>query len=227
MMMLKLHLESLNESVITEFLTTKHLDVLSSFDCGKDGEEQTTFARELAWMAHRNCLSTVYIVRKVDNPDDIISYFTLSPFVVSIKIKSDMPEKRRELIEELKNKLRDWLGIDVRYSSIPTILLGQFGLKKEYRGQGIGKEILGKIIVPYAVVSAAKVGEIGLSLHANKKVAKKVYLAENPYLAGKFEVISPGGTYELFYPFVEEVRQLREQLVKNMPRKTSNRTNNS
>ena len=202
-----MHLKTLKSDVTVSFLTLDHLRMLLSFDCGAGGEEQTDFARNLAWNFHRNCLSTVYIILL---NSEVVSYFTLSPFIISIKVKSDMPEERRLLIEELKRTLCSKIGAEIRYSSLPTILLGQFGVNKKYRGKKIGKEILGRIIIPFAVYFAANIGGIGLSLHANKKVAKKFYLAENPYLPGKFEIISRGRTYELLYPFLDEVRSLRE-----------------
>ncbi|NJE84342.1 hypothetical protein E3E23_00575 [Thermococcus sp. CX2] len=184
---------------------------MQSFDCGVDGDEQTEFAQKEAWDTHRRCLSTVFIVH--DKEENIISYFTLSPFIVSLKIKDDMSDDKKRLVEELRAKLEELLGMDIKYTSVPTILLGQFGLQKEYRGKGVGGEILSKIILPYAVFYAATIGGVGLSLHAKKKVAKKFYLKKSP-LAEGFQVISRGGTYELFYPFVDEVQKFRIELIK-------------
>ncbi|WP_240703197.1 GNAT family N-acetyltransferase [Thermococcus indicus] len=107
------------------------------------------------------------------------------------------------LVEELRTRLVELLGMDIKYSSVPTILLGQFGIQREYRGMGVGGEILAKVIKPYAVLYAAQIGGIGLSLHAKKEVAKKFYLdhKKNPLAAG-FQIVSAGSTYELFYPFL-------------------------
>ncbi|BAD84597.1 hypothetical protein, conserved [Thermococcus kodakarensis KOD1] len=184
-------------------------------DCGEGGEEQTKFARREAWDVHRRCLSTVFVV--LGEEGQLISYFTLSPFIVSLKIRKDMEESKKELIEDLRKKLVKLVGMDIKYSSVPTILLGQFCLQKEYRGKRIGGELLAKVIKPYAVLYAAQIGGVGLSLHADKKVAKRFYLnPERDPLASGFQVVSKGGTYELFYPFVNEAMEVRRALIKHL-----------
>lgn len=207
----EVELESLGGKVRVEFLSQRYVDLIRSFNAGENGEEQTKFARSKAWDSHKRCLSTVFVVLYENS---LVSYFTLSPFIVSLKIRKDMPEKRRELVEDLKARLVELLGMDIEYSSVPTILLGQFGLQREYRGRGIGGEILAKVVKPYAVLHAAQIGGVGLSLHAKKEVAKRFYLnpKKNP-LAGGFQVVSKGGTYELFYPFVAEAMGVRKALI--------------
>ena len=128
-----------------------------------------------------------------------------------------MLKDKKERVNRLRSRLVELIGIDIKYSSVPTILLGQFGLQKEYRGQGIGGEILAEIVKPYAVLYAAYIGGVGFSLHAKKSVAKRFYLnpKKNP-LAEDFQVVSAGGTYELFYPFVEEVKIVRKALIEHL-----------
>jgi len=129
----------------------------------------------------------------------ILSFFTLSPFIIKV---DPLPTEVKEVIEME-------LDIPIPYKQLPTILLGQYGIDKKYRRKGIGKEILGNIIIPLAVKSAAEVGGIGLVLHAKEEVTNKFYLAENKYLGGNFEVISKGSMYTLLYVFIEEVRKYR------------------
>lgn len=206
----EVELETLGNKVRVEFLRGEYIDLIKSFDAGAGGEEQTNFARKEAWDSHKRCLSTVFVIM---HEDRLVSYFTLSPFVV--RIKGKMPSNRAGYVEELKKRLEELLGIEIRFSSVPTILLGQFGLQKEFRGRGIGGEILEKIVIPYAVFYAAQVGGVGLSLHAEDQVAEKFYLnpGKNP-LAGGFQVVSKGKTYELFYPFVNEVMAVRRALIR-------------
>ncbi|NJE01343.1 hypothetical protein E3E42_05430 [Thermococcus sp. JdF3] len=213
-MMLKpyeVELETLGGIVRVEFLRTDHVELIRSFDSGEGGEEQTEFARNVAWKSHERCLSTVFVIL---HEDSLMSYFTLSPFIVSLKIRDNTPKNKRVLVEELRTRLVELLGMDIKYSSVPTILLGQFGLQREYRGMGVGGEILAKVIKPYAVLYAAQIGGTGLSLHAKKEVAKKFYLdhKKNP-LAEGFQIVSAGSTYELFYPFVTEAEAVRRALT--------------
>lgn len=211
----EVELEALGENVRVEFLSESYIDLIKAFDSGEGGEEQTEFARVKAWDSHERCLSTVFVILSREN--SLISYFTLSPFIVSLKIREDMPENKKELVEDLRARLVELLGMDIEYSSVPTILLGQFGLQKEYRGRGLGGEILAKIVKPYAVLYAAQIGGVGLSLHAKKRVAKRFYLnpKKNP-LAEDFQVVSKGGTYELFYPFVAEAMAVRRALIEKL-----------
>ena len=208
-------LEALGERVHVEFLSESYVGLIKSFDSGKGGEEQTEFARVKAWDSHEKCLSTVFVI--LNKEGSLISYFTLSPFVVSLKIRGDMPENKKELVNKLRARLVELVGMDIEYSSVPTILLGQFGLQKEYRGMGVGGEILAKIIKPYAVLYAAYIGGVGLSLHSKKKVAKKFYLnsKKNP-LARDFQIVSKGSTYELLYPFIAEAMAVRRALIEKL-----------
>ena len=210
----EVELERLGEKVRVEFLNKKYVNLIRSFDAGENGKDQTEFARVKAWDSHERCLSTVFVVLCGGS---LVSYFTLSPFIVSLKIRKDMSEKEKKRVENLKAKLVELIGMDIEYSSVPTILLGQFGLQKEFRGRGIGGEILAKIIKPYAVLYAAQIGGVGLSLHAKKKVTKKVYLdPKNNPLAGEFQVVSKGSTYKLFYPFVIEAMRVRKALIERV-----------
>ncbi|ASJ09511.1 hypothetical protein A3L11_09815 [Thermococcus siculi] len=244
---------------MVEVMNEDHVDMMEKFDAGSNGEEQTKFARENAWNFHSHCLATVFVVH-----DDIkiISYFTLSPFIIRLKPENSLldfddevidkletcaeqydelkdPVQRivqgvnrfrqtKHILENIREVLKNNLTMDIHYSSVPSILLGQFGLQKEYRYKALkerfadkdinnlGGEILERIIIPYAIRYGAEIGGIGLSLHANKTVAKKFYLnpEKNP-LAEDFYVVSFGGTYELLYPFVDDVIGLRKWLLGN------------
>ncbi|WP_232461703.1 GNAT family N-acetyltransferase [Thermococcus pacificus] len=213
----EVELATLGNKVRVEFLRGDYVGLIESVNCGEGGEEQTNFAREEAWDSHRRCLSTVFVVLSENR---LVSYFTLSPFIVSLKIRENMPEPKKELVMELRGRLERLLGMDIKYSSVPTILLGQFCLQNEYRGRGIGGELLAKVIKPYAVLYAARIGGVGLSLHAKKQVAKRFYLnpKKNP-LASGFQAVSKGSTYELFYPFAAEAIAVRRALIERFKSK--------
>ncbi|HHI00544.1 MAG TPA: N-acetyltransferase [Thermococcus litoralis] len=192
------HLKTLG-TVSIELLSPYHKESIEKFDCGR--EEQDEFIKSRAWEEYTRGFSTVYLIVR-DNK--LVAYFSLSPFSIR---KRDIAKDSR------KGLLQDTGFSELPYSAIPMILLGQYGVDKEYQGKGVGSEILKEIIIPIALEKALSLGGLGLVLHTYEDVVG--FYRKQEYDGRNFEVIHVGKgdekTYMLAYWFVHLIRVEREE----------------
>jgi GNAT superfamily N-acetyltransferase len=108
-------------------LSEEHL--ISDFDCGDDDLNEF-FNRDALQYKHQ-MLSRTYFFRKKSN-GKVVCAFSFS--ASSIKT-ADLPGSRRKKVKELVPR-------EKMLKSYPGILIGRLGIATEFRGQGIGSQLL-------------------------------------------------------------------------------------
>ena len=174
-MALSFFLQVLNREVQIRRIRKNDCVRIERFTCGS--EEQDSFLKEKAISYHAAGLTTVYLVLL---EDEILAYFTISPFTLNYKKLSD----------NIRKEIEDGLGTTVDVKRIPVLLLGQFAVEKKYQNRGVGSEILGKIIIPIAIAIAEQIGGIGLCVHTTPKLAENFYQRVHKQLGVGFYEIS-------------------------------------
>ncbi|CUR51337.1 putative acetyltransferase (GNAT) family protein [Nitrosotalea devaniterrae] len=109
------------------------------------------FAKSKARSYHQNKLSTVRVVKY---KDIVVGYFAVSMFSISV--------------EQLATDEKVSVATPLRY---PSMLLGQLGVDKKYRGNGIAKEIC-KFCLGLAQDVGEKVACRYIVLQTNEKRTK-------------------------------------------------------
>jgi GNAT superfamily N-acetyltransferase len=108
-------------------LSEEHL--ISDFDCGDD--DLNEFFNRDALQYKRQMLSRTYFFREKSN-GRVVCAFSFS--ASSIKT-TDLPGSRRKKVKELVPR-------EKTLKSYPGILIGRLGIATEFRGQGIGSQLI-------------------------------------------------------------------------------------
>ncbi|MFN2429992.1 MAG: GNAT family N-acetyltransferase [Cryomorphaceae bacterium] len=106
----------------TQVLNTT-IHIRDRFDCGDPS--LTKYLKEQANQDFKNKTAVCFVALD-SNSDNVIGYYTLS--------NNSIP--RSELNKELQKKLK------LRYSTIPTTLLGRLGVDVKRKGKGLGRDLL-------------------------------------------------------------------------------------
>ena len=116
-----------------------------TFDC--ENEDLNGFFREDCLNYVAELLGKTYCFTLNDTPEKIISFFTISNDSVKASL---MPSG-------VKNRLRKRVPREKHMANYPAVMMGRLGVDKEYRGFGIGKEMM-ELIKYWLLYSGNKTG---------------------------------------------------------------------
>jgi GNAT superfamily N-acetyltransferase len=106
------------------------LDICKPFDC--DHVDLNDFFFNDNILYSEELLGKSYCFTSDDKPDTIVCAFTISND--SIKVK-DLPPAR-------KNKVIELIPRAKQFKSYPAVLIGRLGVNKEFKGKGVGLELM-------------------------------------------------------------------------------------
>lgn len=125
------------------------------FDCGT--AELNIFLKTMARQSSKKKLSQTFVLTRINNPSNIVGYFSLTPCQVNI---DDVPEKQQKKYPPLQG--------------LPAIRLARLAVSLVDQGKGYGATLLADAIHRAAIV-AELVGGIGLFVDAKDEKAKAFY----------------------------------------------------
>jgi len=110
-------------------LTVSEKQCISDFDCGDD--ELSDFFNNKSFQFKQELLAMTCFFRYDEN-EKIVCAFSLSPNALKAK---DLPNSRQK-------KVRQLIPREKNLHSYPAFLVGRFGVAKEFKGQGIGTQLM-------------------------------------------------------------------------------------
>jgi len=124
------------------------------FDCGV--KELNEFLHKLAHQNLKKGLSRTFVLIKKNIPKEILGYYTLSVFEISV---DKLPQK-------FINKYKGYL---------PAVKIARLAVARDLQKQGLGKHMIINAIKRVIAISE-NVGVIGLFVDAKNEDTKKYYL---------------------------------------------------
>lgn len=106
------------------------LDTCKSFDCGH--EDLNDFFLNDCIPYSNDLIGKSYCFTLDENPETIVCAFTISND--SIKV-ADLPNARKKKVNELIARKK-------QFKSYPALLIGRLGVNLEFKGQGVGLELM-------------------------------------------------------------------------------------
>ena len=106
------------------------LDSCSAFDCGH--EDLNDFFHNDSIPYSNDLIGKSYCFTLDENPKTIVCAFTISND--SIKV-ADLPNSRKKKVNEL-------IAREKRFRSYPAVLIGRLGVNKDFKGKGVGPELM-------------------------------------------------------------------------------------
>ncbi len=123
----------LEDNCTFSILTQEILDSCNSFDCGDD-DLNDFFANDSVNYS-RQLIGKSYCFRLNENPSEIVCAFTISNDSIRAHL---LPGSRRR-------KFTNNIPSTKRLRRYPAVLIGRLGVSNDYRGQGIGTEVMNLI----------------------------------------------------------------------------------
>lgn len=137
-------------------LSDDHNFFLGYFDCGHD-PRLNKWLTDFAKRYHDSGLCRVWLHVPVDDPTNIIGYFTLS---ATTAMKRDIPVKG--------------LGVPGQMREIPAVLLGKFAVDKNFQGGRASAEMMRHVFASHLEV-AGLIGAVVLILHTRHPKLQEFY----------------------------------------------------
>lgn len=106
------------------------LDTCKPFDCGHE-DLNDFFLNECVFYSY-DLIGKSYCFTLDESPDTIVCAFTISND--SIKV-ADLPNSRKKKVNELIPRAK-------HFKSYPAVLIGRLGVNQEFKGKGIGPELM-------------------------------------------------------------------------------------
>lgn len=181
--------------------TASVLKYLPDFDCNE--KEQNDFIKELAVGHYLAGVNHTFVLLCGDK---LVGFATFSN--ATIETSDKIVREIESLVEYyiINNNLRlpstINLKIELPFRRLPFILLGQFGIHKDYQRKGIGQELMKKFVIPFSEAYCIENSCIGVLVHTT--TVKNFYLK-----LGFVEIYSKGGFSTLVYTFYNKILESR------------------